>query len=115
VYSVGDEASFESMARIRAMIIKQKADGVPVIVVGNKTDMTSSPRFISKQWAENTVVNVWKHLYMEVSATETESITQIFREIAIQARDFVDKKRGIKLPLALLNNVRRWIRNLNEF
>ncbi|XP_046377348.2 ras-related protein Rap-2c-like [Haliotis rufescens] len=95
VYSVGAEASLETVANLRDMIVRQKPAGVPIVVVGNKTDLIpATPRFMSSEKTECMVNVGWQHTYMEVSVKDSSKVSDIFREIAIQTQSFLFPKRN---------------------
>ncbi|XP_046551768.1 ras-related protein Rap-1b-like [Haliotis rubra] len=106
VYSVGDESSFENMAKMRDLIVQEKSDGVPILVVGNKSDLTTSDRFISKDKAYCMVTNGWNHRYMEASAKDNENILEIFQLIVSQTKSyFSEKSRRMTSPTAALKRL----------
>ncbi|XP_067671646.1 ras-related protein Rap-1b-like [Haliotis asinina] len=106
VYSVGDESSFENMAKIRDLIIQEKSEGVPILVVGNKSDLTTSDRFISKDKAYCMITNGWNHQYMETSAKDNVNVSEIFQLIVSQTRTyFHEKRRRMTTPAAALRRL----------
>ena len=52
VYSVAEMSSFQEVARLRTLVHRIKGCTVPIVVVGNKTDL---PREISRETAESEV------------------------------------------------------------
>ncbi|XP_071115589.1 ras-related protein Rap-2c-like [Haliotis cracherodii] len=95
VYSVADEASLETVANLRDMIVQRNPAGVPIIVIGNKTDLIpAAPRFMSSEKTEYMVNVGWQHTYKEVSVKDSSNVSDIFREIAIQTQSFLFPKRN---------------------
>ena len=56
---------------------------MPIVVVGNKTDL---PREISKESVEARVRYDWEHGYVECCAKDDLNITAIFKELLVQAK-----------------------------
>ena len=83
VYSVAETSSFREVARLRTLVQSYKGPAVPIVVVGNKTDL---PREISKELVEAKVRYDWEHGYVECCAKDNLNITAIFRELLIQAK-----------------------------
>ena len=83
VYSVAEVSSFREVARLRSLVQSYKGATVPIVVVGNKTDL---PRGISKELVEARVRHNWEHGYVECCAKDDVNITAIFRELLIQAK-----------------------------
>ena len=83
VYSVAETSSFQEVVRLRSLVQSYKGAAVPIVVVGNKTDL---PREISKEFVEARVRYQWEHGYVECCAKDDVNITAIFRELLIQAK-----------------------------
>ena len=83
VYSVAESSSFKEVVRLRSLVQSYKGATVPIVVVGNKTDL---PRGISKELVEARVKHNWEHGYVECCAKDDVNITAIFRELLIQAK-----------------------------
>ncbi|XP_071105222.1 ras-related protein Rap-1b-like [Haliotis cracherodii] len=116
VYSVGDESSFENMANLRHLIVQEKSVDVPILVVGNKTDLTTTDRFISKDKAQCMVSSGWNHSYMEASAKDNANISEIFQLIVSQTRSYLtDKRRRMTTPTAALKTLRRKLTRSKTF
>jgi len=87
VFSVADLHSFEEVSRIRDLVQSVKGEEVPIVVVGNKTDL---PREISKEEVEATVMFDWENGYMECCAKDNINITDVFKELLNQAKSRFD-------------------------
>ena len=87
VYSVQDESSFEEVKALRQQIIEEKGEDAmtPIVIVGNKAEVTKEQRAIDKEIAESTVSVDWGHGYVEASAKEDTNIVGIFKELLKQA------------------------------
>jgi len=87
VYSVENETSFEEVKSLRDQIIEQKNDEyVPIVIVGNKSDIETKKRAIPKETAETTVSMDWGNGYVEASAKDNTNILDIFQELLTQAK-----------------------------
>ena len=79
VYSVDDEASFETVKKLRNEIINHKNDMCcPIVIVGNKTDVEN--RAIQSEIADSTVSIDWDHCHIESSAKDNINIHGIFKK-----------------------------------
>jgi len=87
VYSVQDESSFEEVKALRQQIIEEKGEEAmsPIVIVGNKAEVTKEERQISKEVAESTASIEWGHGYVEASAKEGFNVASIFMELLRQA------------------------------
>lgn len=97
VYDVSDPASFRAVERLRRQIADEKAadERIPVVVVGNKTDLAAQGpedggssqqrrRAVERATAETTAAIDWGYGYVEVSAKDDRNIAGIFRELLAQ-------------------------------
>ena len=87
VYSVADLYSFEEVSRLRDLVHSVKGEEIPIVVVGNKTDL---PREITKEEVEATVMLDWENGYMECCAKDNININAVFQEILNQAKSRFD-------------------------
>ena len=87
VYSVADLHSFEEVSRLRDLVHSAKGEDIPIVVVGNKTDL---PREIGKEEVEATVMFDWENGYMECCAKDNINVTDVFRELLNQAKSRFD-------------------------
>jgi small GTP-binding protein len=87
VFSVADLHSFEEVARLRDLVQSVKGEEIPIVVVGNKTDL---PREITIEEVEATVMLDWENGYMECCAKDNININGVFKEILNQAKSRFD-------------------------
>jgi len=87
VYSVADLRTFEEVSRLRDLVHSVKGEDIPIVVVGNKTDL---PREITKEEGEATVMLDWENGYMECCAKDNININAVFKEILNQAKSRFD-------------------------
>jgi small GTP-binding protein len=87
VFSVAALHSFEEVSRMRDLVQGIKGKDIPIVVVGNKTDL---PREISKEEAEATVMFDWENGYMECCAKDNINISLVFKELLNQAKSRFD-------------------------
>ena len=79
VYSVAELDTFDEVSRLRDLVQQQRGDSLPLVVVGNKTDLE---RNISKEEAEATVNLDWENGY----GYGYKNIQAIFRALLLQAK-----------------------------
>lgn len=79
VYAVDDARSFDYVSDLRDKIIARRGMLVPIIVVGNKSDLAI--RKISDVLADCVVSIDWENTYHEVSAKTNHNITLLFHEL----------------------------------
>ena len=89
VFSLDSNQSWEEVARMRDTIQAAKGTEVPIVVVGNKSDLESDPE-IPHESLEATVIFDWENGYVESSAKERSNINKIFRELLQQAKSHHD-------------------------
>ena len=83
VYSVAELDTFDEVSRLRDLVQQQRGDSLPLVVVGNKTDLE---RNISREEAEATVNLDWENGYVECCAKDNKNIQAIFRTLLVQAK-----------------------------
>ncbi|XP_053689790.1 GTP-binding protein Di-Ras2 [Sabethes cyaneus] len=90
VYDVTDSVSFEEVKAIREQIHEIKAtNAVPIVVVGNKTDLTDEDddvRQIPQDTTESMITVDWENGFVEASAKLNRNVSQIFKELLAQAK-----------------------------
>ncbi|XP_055599313.1 GTP-binding protein Di-Ras2 [Uranotaenia lowii] len=90
VYDVTDSISFEEVKAIREQIHEIKATtAVPIVVVGNKTDLTDDDddvRQVPQDATESMVTVDWENGFVEASAKLNRNVSQIFKELLAQAK-----------------------------
>ena len=87
VYSLDSYDSWQEVATLRDMIHSEKSVKVPIVVVGNKSDLKGSfdPK-IPHESTEATVVFDWENGYVESSAKDKFNIKKIFKELLQQSK-----------------------------
>ena len=87
VFSFDSYESWEEVGKLRDMIQADKGEDIPIVVVGNKSDLRSSldPR-IPVESLEATVIFDWENGYVECSAKERFNIDKIFKELLQQSK-----------------------------
>ncbi|GAB0099497.1 ras-related protein Rap-2b-like [Sergentomyia squamirostris] len=90
VYEVTDANSFCELKLLRDQIHSTKGtSSVPIVVVGNKTDLLiedSDRREMNRENTESVVTMDWENGYIECSAKDNENVTEIFKELLVQAK-----------------------------
>ena len=87
VFSVGDTESFEHIALLRDMVMKSRGPDMPMVVVGNKTDLE---RRVDMVETEALVQCDWENGYVECSAKLNKNIQDVFKELLSQVRSQFD-------------------------
>ncbi|XP_048760675.1 ras-related protein Rap-2a-like [Ostrea edulis] len=86
VYSIDDESSFQGVKYLRDIILaERKGENAPIVVVGNKSDISEEKRAIMRETAESIVCFDWGNGYIEASAKANVNVVGIFKEILRQA------------------------------
>ena len=82
VYSQDDEGSFDEVRRILDQILSQRRGQViPIVVVGNKSDLTPATRNLSPSIAEATVNIDWDLTFVSTSAKNDTNVQLAFKEL----------------------------------
>ncbi|CAI2172983.1 8664_t:CDS:2 [Funneliformis geosporum] len=76
VYSVTSRQSFEMVKIIREKILNFTGTEVPIVLVGNKTDLHMQRQLTSEEGKE--LARQWNCAWTEASAKHNENITRIF-------------------------------------
>lgn len=105
VFSLEDEESWNEVGRLReqvsfskqfqkkfcvsllfffSQIIEKRGPRVPIVIVGNKTDLNI--RYIPQEIVESIVTLDWECGYVECSAKENTGILDVFKELLVQAK-----------------------------
>lgn len=83
VYSITSQKSFDVIQIIHEKLLDAMGKAyVPVVVVGNKTDLHQE-RAISTDTGRK-LAESWKAQFLETSAKQNESVTDIFHSILVQ-------------------------------
>ena len=87
VFSFDSCESWDEVGRLRDMIQAERGEDIPIVVVGNKTDlMFSIDNRIPLESLEAIVIFDWENGYVECSAKERFNINKIFKELLQQAK-----------------------------
>ncbi|XP_025836946.1 ras-related protein Rap-1 [Agrilus planipennis] len=86
VYDVNDAATFEEVRALRDQIHEIKGStAVPIVVVGNKTDLVGE-RQVDTAMTESVVTVDWENGFVETSAKENLNVSKVFKELLSQAK-----------------------------
>lgn len=88
VYSVNSKKSWEVVKVIHDKLLDQKGMNVPLVLVGNKTDLRMD-RVISTEEGKK-VADSWNAAFLEASAKENHSVPEIFQALVMQ----IEKAEG---------------------
>lgn len=82
VYSIDNDASFDEVKLLRDQIIEEREDvNVPIVIVGNKMDVSEQERIMEQETAETIACVEWGCGYVEASAKYNVNIPEIFEEM----------------------------------
>jgi len=79
VFSLVSESTFLGISKIHEQIAKVKGDEIPLLLVGNKSDL--EPRMVKTEDAQNLANQLTKGAYMEASAKTNHNVTEVFLEL----------------------------------
>ncbi|XP_017882351.1 ras-related protein Rap-1 [Ceratina calcarata] len=85
VYDVHDASTFLEVKTLRAQILSTKGT-VPIVVVGNKVDVIDKEYEVDSESTREMVTMKWENGFVEASAKENLNVSQIFKELLIQAK-----------------------------
>ncbi|KAK3883067.1 hypothetical protein Pcinc_012598 [Petrolisthes cinctipes] len=85
VWSIDNAASWELLALLREEIVRIRGPQVPVVVVGNKSDLECR-RVVSKSLAQARVELDWCHGYTETCALQSDSVLALFKKVLHQGQ-----------------------------
>ncbi len=82
VFSVISRQSLEELKTILETVndVKGNLDGIPMMLVGNKSDEDASKREVNKKTGE-ALQQMWKCKYIETSAKEGTNVNELFEEL----------------------------------
>lgn len=72
------------MLELRNQVVQSKGEAIPIVVVGNKSDLDDS-RTVDEHRSEKIAAR-WKHGFVECSAKNGEQVTEVFKELLNQAK-----------------------------
>ncbi|XP_046328778.2 ras-related protein Rap-2a-like [Haliotis rufescens] len=82
VFSLEDECSFETTAMIREDILRiKRKKKVPILLVGNKTDIEDNKRITGQTGAERFAKKEWNTKYVEACGKDHSSVTRVFQKL----------------------------------
>jgi len=87
VYSLDDNASFEAVKELRDQVLQERGEDIPIVVVGNKADVSQERRIIQRETAEGIVCVEWGNGYVEASAKDGVNVVGVFKEILRQCEE----------------------------
>ncbi|XP_022257047.1 ras-related protein Rap-2a-like [Limulus polyphemus] len=86
VFSVDDKQSFHEVTELWNLITKLRGSQVPVILVGNKSDLNKE-RKVSEAEAQEIAKDVMNNCrYIETSAKYNVNVSQLFVQLLLQAK-----------------------------
>ncbi|KAK4872643.1 hypothetical protein RN001_014672 [Aquatica leii] len=86
VYDVNDVSTFEEVRALRDQIHETKcSSAVPIVVVGNKTDLVGN-REVDTAMTESVVTVDWENGFVECSAKDNINVSKVFKELLAQAK-----------------------------
>jgi len=101
VFSLVSDSTFLGISKIQEQIVKVKGDDVPLLLVGNKSDLEN--RQVKKEDAQGLADKITKGKYLEVSAKLNQNVNEIFIEMIRQiAIKHPPKKRDDRRSCAIL-------------
>lgn len=86
VYDVNDKNTFTELEALRQQIIEKKGENVPIVVVGNKIDLSEDVREVETERTREIVTVDWSNGFAEVSAKNDLEISTVFKELLSQAK-----------------------------
>jgi small GTP-binding protein len=101
VFSVDDIATFDRVSAIRNQVIEMRGQDIPIIVVGNKADVSN--REVPAEVADSVVCIDWGCKYHDTSAKNTEQACGVFSEVlncipVLFGEKIVCQKETVHLP-----------------
>ncbi|KAM4612908.1 GTP-binding protein REM 1 [Polymixia lowei] len=85
VYSITDRSSFDSASELRILLRRtRQADSIPIILVGNKSDLVRSRQVAVEEGRACAVVFDCK--FIETSASLQHNVTELFEGVVRQIR-----------------------------
>ena len=99
VYSIANLNSFDYLSRLRDLVQQERGEGMPLVVVGNKTDLE---RQISREEAEATVLCDWENGYVECCAKDNLNVPAVFRALLVQAKSPLLLMPSIQVPVPVM-------------
>ncbi|XP_071109183.1 ras-related protein Rap-2a-like [Haliotis cracherodii] len=118
VFSLEDECSFETVAMIREDILRiKRKNKVPILLVGNKTDIEDDRKITGKTGAELFAKKEWKTKYVEACGKDHSSVTRVFQKLLKLAKIKVElssHEQGETRRFTFPGSVKRKLRAIGE-
>ncbi|KAK8722819.1 hypothetical protein OTU49_012063 [Cherax quadricarinatus] len=80
VYTIDSVASWELLSTLREEIVRLRGSRVPVVVVGNKSDLQHR-RAVNRATVQARVELDWNHCYVETCALQPDSVLALFKTV----------------------------------
>lgn len=98
VFDLTNPKTLDSIKNMRENIlrVKEEVKHLPMILIGNKCDLTSSRKIAYEE--ANQLAERWKCAYIEVSAKTRENVDKSFSEIFLHIKDIVEMRRAKVIP-----------------
>lgn len=115
VYSVEDMSSFDAIKAMREEInAEKKRENVPIVVVGNKCDISKTDHIVERETTETIVEVEWGNGYVEVSAKDNLNIVGIFKEILRQCNSTYSLSPAVKRRRASTSALSQHVSQMKE-
>ncbi|XP_017767029.1 PREDICTED: ras-related protein Rap-1 [Eufriesea mexicana] len=85
VYDIHDPNTFVEVQTLRAQVLSTKGV-VPIVVAANKVDLLESDYKVFDADRRELVTMKWRNGYVPVSAKEDLNVSEVFKELLIQAK-----------------------------
>ncbi|XP_070797942.1 GTP-binding protein REM 1 [Pituophis catenifer annectens] len=114
VYSITDRGSFESASELRIQLRRtRQAENLPIILVGNKTDLVRS-REVSVEEGRACAV-VFDCKFIETSAALQHNVTELFEGVVRQIRLRQDSKEANERRMSLYKRKESLTKKVRRF
>ncbi|XP_050723666.1 ras-related protein Rap-2b-like [Eriocheir sinensis] len=85
VYAIDNAGSWDLITTLRDEIMKIRGSEVPIVVVGNKSDLEAR-RVVSRATTQARVELDWNNGYMETCALQPDSVLALFKKVLHQGQ-----------------------------
>ncbi|XP_063152888.1 GTP-binding protein REM 1 [Candoia aspera] len=114
VYSITDRGSFESASELRIQLRRtRQAENIPIILVGNKSDLVRS-REVSVEEGRACAV-VFDCKFIETSAALQHNVTELFEGVVRQIRLRKDSKEANERRMSLYKRKESLTKKVRRF
>jgi len=100
VYSIDSQHSFEVCKSIHEKLIDLVGEGVPIILVGNKTDLHVDRRVTHEQGKR--LAEEMKAVFIETSAKENQNVEDIFKQAITKMERLNGAQEGETKPCLVM-------------